>query len=444
VFEAQSLWGQVITRAESLVVRHPRSKYADEANVLRGLALARLQQCPAAVGPLGRVTLLHETGDLTEESSLALGRCQIELGDAAQADLAFVRLIDSRDPARRREARFQHARALRLTERYEDALAVLRESPDPRASSDLLLSLAGAGRGDEALAVADSLVASKDTAFVWDSVIATLGRRDPRVASALVERLQSDPRATPERRASRLYEDAVRLVDVDTARAVVRFQQAATMEGRTDSGERARLRLLRLALSAARTIDDLAPHTDSLAALVARGSTVAPEAATLQTSVARLRLLADSASPGVPQGDLRLFLGAEEARDAVGAPALAAALFRRLADEWPASPYAPKALLAVGRLVPADAEGVRARLDSLYQDSPYLAMVRGEDPPAYGVLEDSLQAFALTQTATGRRQLPPSVRRRLIEEDKAGGRGRRRDRRPADEDTAHPRRGLEP
>jgi hypothetical protein len=195
VFEAQSLWGQVITRAESLVVRHPRSKYADEASVLRGLALARLKQCQAAVGPLGRVTLLHKTGELTEESSLALGRCQIELGDAANADLAFVRVIDSRDPARRREARFQHARALRLTGRYEEALAVLRENPDPRARSDLLLSLAGAGRGDEALAVADSLVASKDTTFAWDSVIATLGRRDPRVASAVVERLRSDPRA---------------------------------------------------------------------------------------------------------------------------------------------------------------------------------------------------------------------------------------------------------
>ena len=28
-FEAKNLWGQVITRAETLVVRHPRSKYAD-------------------------------------------------------------------------------------------------------------------------------------------------------------------------------------------------------------------------------------------------------------------------------------------------------------------------------------------------------------------------------------------------------------------------------
>jgi tetratricopeptide (TPR) repeat protein len=444
VFEARSLWGQVITRAESLVVRHPRSKYADEANVLRGLALARLDQCPAAVGPLGRVTVLHRIGELSEESSLALGRCQLELGDAALADLAFVRVIDSRDPARRREARFQHVRALRLAGRYEEALAVLRENPDSRAGSDLLLSLAGAGRGNEALAVADSLVASKDTAFAWDSVIATLGRRDPRVASTLVDRLQSDPRATPQLRAARLYDDAVRLLDVDTARAVGRLQQAAAVEGRTDGGERARLHLLRLALGRAHTLDDLGPHADSLAALATRGGAAATEAATLGSSIARLRLLADSAGPGMPEGDLRLFLGAEEARDAVAAPVLATVLFRRLADEWPASPYAPKALLAAGRLVPADAEDSRARLDSLYRDSPYLAVLRGEDPPAYRVLEDSLQKFAVSQMAIGRHQVPPSVRRRLIEDDKANEPVRRRERRPADEGTPRTRRGLDP
>src|SRR5262249_17767656 len=49
-FEAQGYWGQVVTKADSLVVRHPQSKYADQATVLRGLALARLNQCPEAVG----------------------------------------------------------------------------------------------------------------------------------------------------------------------------------------------------------------------------------------------------------------------------------------------------------------------------------------------------------------------------------------------------------
>ena len=59
-FEANNLWGQVVTRAESLVTRHPDSKYVDEALVLKGLALSRLRQCPAAVAPLGHVSMLPD------------------------------------------------------------------------------------------------------------------------------------------------------------------------------------------------------------------------------------------------------------------------------------------------------------------------------------------------------------------------------------------------
>src|SRR6185295_7267811 len=129
-------------------------KYAEQANVLRGLALARLDQCPAAVGPLGRLSP-NATGDIAEEAALAMGRCRLELGDAALADAAFTRVMDSRDPVRRREARFRHARALRMMGRYQEALAVMRETPDPRGSNDLLLALAGTGRTEEALTLAD-------------------------------------------------------------------------------------------------------------------------------------------------------------------------------------------------------------------------------------------------------------------------------------------------
>ena len=80
-FEAQGYWGQVITKADSLVVRHPRSKYADQATVLRGLALARLNQCQEAVGSLERLSMVKLSTDFTEEAALALGRCQLQLGD---------------------------------------------------------------------------------------------------------------------------------------------------------------------------------------------------------------------------------------------------------------------------------------------------------------------------------------------------------------------------
>lgn len=448
-FEATSLWGQVITRADTLLVRHPRSKYAGQANVLRGLALARLGQCPAAITPLANLDLLHGSRDLAEEAALALGRCQFESGDPAGAELAFTRVVDSPDSARRREARFQRGRALRAAGRYEEALALIQETSDPRGRGDLLVALAGSGRSDAAFALADSLLTARDSTLVWDSVVAMLGRHDPRTASDLVGKLQVDTRLTPELRARRLLEDALRLAEVDSSRARARLEESARVPGARESAERARLRLLRLDLAVARTLDDLAGPADSLAALSRRVSSVAGEAALLQSTVERVRQLADSAGPGSPQGDLRLFFGAESARDSIGAPTLAASLFRQVADEWPFSPYAPKALLAAGRLDPAAADMARVRLDSLYVDSPYLAVARGEDAPGYKALEDSLEAFALAHRG--------GAPKRPVEGPGPGGRVRpapdgpvepvrpRRQRQEPDEDVpGRPRNDLRP
>src|ERR671920_2049790 len=55
-FEANGLWGQVATKAESVLVRHPTSKYAQDAGLLRGIALSRLGQCEQALGPLSELT----------------------------------------------------------------------------------------------------------------------------------------------------------------------------------------------------------------------------------------------------------------------------------------------------------------------------------------------------------------------------------------------------
>jgi len=433
-YEAKNLWGQVITRADSLVVRHPDSKYADQAAVIRGIALARLDQCPAAVAPLTRFESVPGLDDaIVEEAALALGRCRLELGDPALAEAALDRVVNSKDSARRREARFRHARALRLMGRYPEAVAELRETGDPRGRTDLLLALAGTGRTAEALGLADSILSSRDTGVVWDSVVVALGRQDPGAASSLVDRVVAHSSLPPEDRARRLYQDGLRLEAVDSAAAVARLQQAARVTGHPESAERARLHLFRLDLTRVQSLDQLAPAADSLRALARRESGAAAEATALGTTLARLRLLTDSAAPGVDRGDLRLFLGAETARDTLHAPALAAALFRRLAVEWSASPYAPKALLAAQMLDPADADGTQALLDSLYADSPYLAAIRGEDAPGYRALEDSLQAFAASQAAPA----APGVRRRGVDRGEPRRPGVRR---PNDEDTPSGRR----
>ena len=302
----------------------------------------------------------------------------------------------------------------------------MQKATDPRDRNDLLLSLAGGGRGPEALRAADSLLARNDTLFAWDSVIVALGRLNPRIASALVERLSKGGRATRELQAQRLYDDAVRLAALDSTAAVARLRAAAAVPGVTAGGTRARLDLLRQGLSQVRTLDELPPFADSLDAAVTKSGAAAGEGVVLAAAIDRLRQLPDSAPAGAPQGDLRFFLGAEEARDGVRAPVLAANLFRQLAVQWPASPYAPKALLAAQLLDPEDPGTAEARLDSLYSVSPYLVLVRGEDAPGYQALEDSLLAFALSQA--GR----PGVRRdnQGAGERGPGRPGRRRDDEP--------------
>jgi tetratricopeptide (TPR) repeat protein len=427
--EANNLWGQVVTRAETLVVRHPDSKYVDEATVLKGIALARLGECPDALRPLARGSVI-EDADTREEAALALGRCQIELGDPDAASLAFAEVLKTEDPVRHREARLQQARALRRVGRPQEALASLEGLTGRRVSEERLLALGSSGREAETLALADSLLAASDSVQAWDSVLAAVGRSDPRTASALVDRLDSRPNMSMDVRARRLYQDAVRLEDVDSTRSMARYREAARAGPSTDFGGRARLRLLKRQLAASVAPDDLAPLADSLRLLATSAGVLAPEANALLGTAARVRAAADSTLPGAPQGDLRLFLAAEAARDSLLAPTLAVGLFRRVVDDWPDSPYAPKALLAGGVLDPGWAEAMRPVLEERYADSPYLALLRGEEPVGYRALEDSLQAYAQAVAAARRPPAQPGVRRP----------GVRTPQRPQ----PVPRRGLDP
>ncbi len=393
-FEAVNLWGQVVTRAESLVVRHPDSKYVDEAFVIQGVALARLGQCPNALGRLGRAAVLPQESEIADEAALALGRCQLDLGDPASAGVALAHVVGSKDLGRRREARLLHSRALRLTGRAEEALPLLEGLKGPKVENERLLALGSAGHDAEALALADSLLAAKDTTMQWDSLVVALGRQRPAVASALVDRLGAQPGVKPAVQARRLMDDGARLAPVDSARAVRRLREAAKVGAGTDGGDQAELRLIREDLSRVRDVTGLARPAQVLDAITRRRSLAAPEATQLRSSVRRIQSVADSGGPQVPQGDLHLFLAAESARDSLAAPALAATLFRRIVDQWPDSPYAPKALLAGRELDPAWADSALAILSERYGESPYLAFLRGEEPVGYRELEDSLRAFA--------------------------------------------------
>jgi hypothetical protein len=430
-FEANNLWGQVITRAESLVARHPDSKYVDEALVLKGVALSRLNQCDEAVAPLGRVSLLPPNDEVTEEASLALGRCQLQLGDPVVAEIQFARVAGSEDAARRREAKLLRARALRATGRHQEAVAALAGVQDPRAANERLLALAGARRRDAALGLADSMLAARDTTARWDTLVVAVGREDPATASALVDRLERRPGLQPAARARLFLEDGIRLAALDSARAEARLHQAAQADSVGDAGERARLRLTRLRLMRATSVADLPPLARELDERIKGESALRGDAVQLRESIKRVLVASDSASAGAAQADLRLFLAAETARDSLAAPALAASLFRMIVETTPDSPYAPKAILAGQVLDPVWGASALPLLEQRYATSPYVAFLQGVEPYGYRELEDSLQRFAFLD-APGPR---PAVRRPAIDRDSP---------RTRPDSAPRPRRALEP
>jgi hypothetical protein len=392
--EANGLWGQVATKAESVLVRHPTSKYAREATLLRGIALARMDQCEQALGLLGGLAFNNSTSDLTEEALLANGRCQIALGNPVAADAAFTLLLDSKSADRRREAQFHHARFLRQSGRHEEALRSLSGQTDSRAVAERVLALAGAGRVPEAIRLTDSLIAQGDTTRRWDSLLVVLAEDNPSGASRLLDRLGGLPNRTPQVRARMLLEDGVRLLAVDSVRAGRRFREAMAIGGGSDAAGRAGLALVGLQLARVIHPSELVPILDTLKRLSTRFGLLSAEITRLTGVVTDIHFVATKVAPDSLQGDLRFFLAAESARDALQAPGLAETLFRRIPEQWPLSPYAPKAILAAQQLNAGWIDSAHLLLEERYFDSPYLATVRGEATPEYRQLEDSLGAFA--------------------------------------------------
>src|SRR6185436_15265363 len=52
--EARTQWSRAALKAESVLVRHPGSRWADDALVLRGEGLARAGACASAAAPIAK------------------------------------------------------------------------------------------------------------------------------------------------------------------------------------------------------------------------------------------------------------------------------------------------------------------------------------------------------------------------------------------------------
>ncbi len=372
---AQPLFQASVTAAESVLARHPRSKWRSRALYLAGTSGAYGGQCDRAVPRLTEFlagAALRE--DERDRARLALGACDVQSAHLPAARARLDSLLDVRDRETARRAHVWAARA---------ALA--------------------AGDRD---AVSQYLATLNDSALPWELVLSSLAAQEyPRVESLLVERAQrGDYRDDAARAVRELafagYSDGaervVRAYDLARVRDASRAAMHLTLGDLNLRAERDTL--ARQHLLAARALAGRDTVTDReaaarlayqplkrIASLREFDSLVSiPDSATRRTTYGRrineqLLLFRMFSVQSEPTGAAR-FLAAEVARDSLRALPLARAVFLSIPQELPASPFAAQALYAASVLSPDSAAILRARLERDYPTTAVAAWARGEDP----------------------------------------------------------------
>lgn len=405
--DASTAWGQVTVKAETLLARHPASRYAPAARVLMGRAYARLGDCTSARTALEPGLAMIRDSVLLLEGQLALARCYVKLDEPARAIGMYRQVLAHAPDTLQAVLQPELIRAVRFSGDYERGLELV-DTTAPGLAGERMALLAGAGHFAEAQRLADSLATAGDTLAPWDSTAAAAGRRDPRSASRIVDAMLRINGTPADRRARWLLADGERLAPVDTSAAMARYRAAIETRPPEDVRSRARLAMLRLGLSHAATpgqLDSFVPELQQ----EADASSLASDASVLLAAVQEILEVRDSVSAATPRGDLRTFLAGESARDVLRAPFLARAVLVSVADRWPASPYAAKALLAAHLLAPEDT-ALMVRIDSVYGASPYVLAMQGDDVPELRALEDSLGAFARSEVRPATRgRRPPAA-----------------------------------
>ncbi len=408
--EARSYWAQAAVKAESMVARHPRSRWADAALVLQGEGLARSGACPQAANPLERAVATVRDEALRERAELASAECALDGNDAAAAGRALAGVTESRDAARRSRAALLAGRATTLESDPAAAAEWFRRSDAPDAVSARVRALLATGRVADALALADTLARIRFRDGEWAAVLEDLRRAaGPDTASQTLDRMLARRRTPAGARARLWFADGDALLAAGRpGAAAARYAQVAAAVPDSSEGQLARVRTLRVLVVRADSVSQLAPVAEQLQRLVQSGAAgpAATESRALATLVQQIQQRGD-----LPEsGRFRL---AEVVRDSLGATRLAGLLFLEFARGMPASLFAPKALLAAAALLPERRDSLVAVLTSRYAESPYTLALRGSLSPAFGAAEDSLaEALGLalgTATASLVSRVAPPV-----------------------------------
>lgn len=428
-----------IEKAQRLVERRPRSRWADDA--LRLIARARLLRREPAGAALAAESLAvrAESEEARLEAAGLLGRATLLLGSPARADPLLTAALSGK-PSREARVELLHARgtARRLQRRLDEAQADFAEGLR-LAPGDAEIRLArfylflDAGRADSAGAEFTRVVARPRRPTVEEQILAaadSFAVRAPEAARPALAVAGSGPLRNSTR--ARLVVLRGRLTqaagDPDSARAD--YERATAIAPGTEGAAAGYAALARLLLEDVASLDALVQVRE----LLRRGTTgaaggAASDVHTLSSAIDRILQLSQA-------GDVGWIAAGELARDALRAPALARTFFLRYVQEAPEGVWAPKAILAALALAPYHSgspgdpgdEDLRGRLVAQYSQSPYVAALRGDTEAAMDTsfamaelaLQQRIQQLLRGAAGRGPRRVSP------VEEDTLGDARERR------------------
>jgi GGDEF domain-containing protein len=405
--EARSLWSQAAVKAESVVSRHPKSRYRDDALYLQGRAFERVGSCSQALHPLSLAADSSPDPSLRVDARLLLADCRLQLREPESTLVAVAPVLDEGGPEARSAALLLRGRALLVLGRNEAALEELTASGAREGAYAKAIALARLNRHDDAAATLAAVVDAPYQEAQWLPTLDSVGAGNPAVVGPVLARLADHPDVRDGERARLWLADAERwLARGDTTAAESRFQAVRALVADSGEGRAARARLATFAARAVSHWSEVGRVADSLRVAVRDGGAAARIGGRYSAVFARV-------SDALDVGDLALFVAAEDVRDTVRNPALAGSLMEQVVERYPESAIAPKALLALAALRPDVADSLAGLLQTRYPASPYTLVLAGTGATAYEALEDSLRqaAEALRRAANADRRRDDPARR---------------------------------
>ena len=383
VSEARSQWAQAAVKAERVVLRHPKSRWADDALTLQAEGLARSGSCDEAADVTKRV---HETVTdqrLLERVALVDAECALNARQPFAAEAALGLALASKDESRRSRGEMLAGQASAMRLDYDAAVGHFERSRETAARPARAQVLVAAGRPTEAARAIQSLTGPEFATDRADLLTRLAAASGAPAATAALDALLARGKHIPfQEQAQLLIADADRQFAAGNYEAAAaRYRRAvAVAPAATAEAGLAALGIQRVALTGVSARADVEPIETELARLSRDPGAIAAKHV--------LNLLRQAMV--IPETQAAGFRAAELARDSLAAPALAGALFLEVAERDTASLYAPKALVGALPLLPERHDSIVGLLNASYATSPYTRAFYGEPSVAYAAAEDSL------------------------------------------------------